>query len=140
MSLVELSLRQLGKYMLEFRKISTVTAIICFTLFLVLLFVPEIIFSLFQIQENESAFIISRRTAMLFLGIAVFSWFGRNALPSESRQAICIGLSISMFALAILGIFEFSRNLVGMGIGLAVVTEFILGLAYFIIWIRNKNA
>ncbi|MCW8929103.1 MAG: hypothetical protein OQL19_02565 [Gammaproteobacteria bacterium] len=126
--------------MLEFRKLSIITATICSILFLVLLFVPEIIFSLFQIQEHESAFFISRRAAMLFLGIAVFSWFGRNALPSELRQAICIGLSISMFALAILGIYEFSRDFVGMGIGLAVVTELILALAYFRIWIINKNA
>ncbi len=77
---------------------------------------------------------------MLFLGIAVFSWFGRNALHSESRQATCIGMSISMLALAVLGAFEFARNFVGMGIFLAVVTEVFLSIAYFQVWIGNKHA
>jgi len=58
--------------MIEFKKLSTITAFITFVLFLVLLLLPEIIFILFQIPENSSAFFISRRAAMLFLGIAVF--------------------------------------------------------------------
>jgi hypothetical protein len=115
-------------------------AVIAFTLFLLLLFAPEIIFALFKIPGDEPAFFISRRAAMLFLGIAAFSWFGRNASHSESRQAICLGLSISMLALAVLGVFEFIRSFVGMGIFLAVATEITLGIAYFQIWSRNKNA
>ncbi len=125
--------------MIEFKKLSSITAIITFTLFLLLLFIPEIIFLLFQVQENESAFFISRRAAMLFLGIAVFSWVGRNALHSESRQAICIGMSISMSAMAMLGLFELARNFVGFGILPAVVTEALLAVAYYKIWISNSN-
>ena len=115
-------------------------AVIAFTLFLLLFFVPEIIFALFKIQGDEPAFFISRRAAMLFLGIAVFSWFGRNASHSELRQAICLGMSISMLALAVLGVFEFIRDFVGVGIFLAIATEIALGIAYFQIWSRNKNA
>jgi hypothetical protein len=126
--------------MVGFSKLSAITAFIAITLFLLLLFAPEVIFTLFQVQSNESAFFISRRAAMLFLGIATISWFGRNAMHSESRQAICIGLSISMLALAVLGVFEFARNFVGMGIFLAVVTELALGVAYFQIWNSNKYA
>jgi hypothetical protein len=77
---------------------------------------------------------------MLFLGIAVFSWIGRNAVHSESRQAICIGLSISMLALAMLGVFEFVRGFPGAGIFVAIITEVTLGVAYLKIWVRNKNA
>jgi uncharacterized membrane protein len=126
--------------MIEFRKLSTITAIITFGLFLVLLFFPEIIFILFQIPDNNSAFFISRRAAMLFLGIAVFSWLGRNALHSELRQAICVGLSISMLALAGLGLFELIRGFSGIGIGLAIATEFFIGVSYFRIWLGSKSA
>jgi hypothetical protein len=124
--------------MIKFNKLSVITAIITLLLFLILLLIPELIFKLFQVQGNESAFFISRRAAMLFLGISAFSWFGRNALNSESRQAICIGMSISMSAMAALGVFEFSRNFVGTGIFLAVVTEVVLGIAYFQIWMKHK--
>ena len=126
--------------MIEFRKLSMITAIITFALFLVLLFFPEIIFILFQIPDNDSAFFISRRAAMLFLGIAVFSWLGRNAPHSELRQAICVGLSISMLALAGLGLFELIRGFSGLGIGLAIATEIFLGVSYFKIWAGNKSA
>jgi hypothetical protein len=126
--------------MIEFKKLSTITAFITFVLFLVLLLLPEIIFILFQIPENSSAFFISRRAAMLFLGIAVFSWLGRNSLHSELRQAICIGLSISMLALAGLGLFELIRGFSGIGIGLAIITELFLGVAYLNIWLGNKSA
>jgi len=77
---------------------------------------------------------------MLFLGIATFSWLGRNAIHSESRQAVCAGLSISMFALAMLGIMEFTRGFAGIGIFAAIITEVILGIAYFRIWVDSKHA
>lgn len=126
--------------MFEFRKLSVITACITLVLCLILLLYPEIIFSIFQITEHDSAFFMGRRAAMLFAGIAIFSWVGRNAVNSESRQAICIGLSISMFSLAILGIFELVRGFTGIGIGLAITTEFVIGVAYFQVWSGNKNA
>jgi hypothetical protein len=124
---------------LNYKSVSTVTAFIAFILFLILLVAPVIIFMLFQVQGNESAFFISRRAAMLFLGIASFLWLGRNAIHSELRQAICVGLSLSMFALAVLGIFEFIRGFVGIGIFVAVSTEIIIGFAYYRIWKNNGN-
>jgi peptidoglycan/LPS O-acetylase OafA/YrhL len=125
---------------LNYKSVSTVTAFVTFILFLTLLVAPVLIFKLFQVQGDESAFFISRRAAMLFLGIASFLWLGRNATHSELRQAICVGLSLSMFALAILGVFEFVRGFVGMGIFVAVLTETIIGFAYYRIWKNNGLA
>jgi hypothetical protein len=39
-----------------------------------------------------------------------------------------------MFALAILGVFEFAHGFVGIGIFIAVSTETIIGFAYYRIW------
>ncbi len=124
----------------NYKSVSTVTAVIAFILFLILLVAPVSIFMLFQVQGNESAFFISRRAAMLFLGIASFLWLGRNAIHSELRQAICVGMSLSMFALATLGIFEFVRGFVGIGIFAAVSTETIICFAYYRIWKNNGDA
>ncbi|WP_289032002.1 hypothetical protein [uncultured Paraglaciecola sp.] len=125
--------------MIKFKVTSTITAVIAFTLCLVLILIPEVLFMLFHIDENSSAFFMGRRAAMLFLGISVFSWFGRNAKHSESRQAICLSLSISMFALAFLGSAEYLRGFAGIGILLAVITEATLAFMYFKIWLRCKN-
>lgn len=126
--------------MLKYKIVSMSTAFIAMTLCIVLLLYPEIIFRLFNIQEESSEFFIARRAAMLFLGISVFSWVGRNAVHSESRQAICLGLAVTMFTLALLGTVEYIRGYAGIGIFLAVVTEFILSALYFKIWYFYKNA
>ncbi len=126
--------------MIKFKVVSVVTSVIAFSLCMVLLLIPELIFMLFNIDENSSAFFIGRRAAMLFLGISVFTWVGRNASHSESRQAICLGLTISMLALALLGTTEYLRGFAGIGISLAVITEAILALLYFKIWFSCKNA
>ena len=126
--------------MIKFKMVSVITAVIALTLCLVLLLTPEVIFLLFSIDENSSAFFIGRRVAMLFLGISVITWVGRNASHSESRQAVCLGLAISMLSLAVLGTIEYLRGFAGFGISLAVITESILALLYFKIWFSCKNA
>jgi len=125
--------------MIKFKLVSIITAVIAFVLCVILLLAPEVIFMLFNIDEHSSAFFIGRRAAMLFLGISVFTWFGRNAEHSESRQAICLGLSVTMFSLACLGITEYLRGFAGIGISLAVITENMLALWYFKIWYSHKN-
>ncbi|KDC48903.1 MULTISPECIES: hypothetical protein [Alteromonadales] len=126
--------------MIKFKIVSIITAVIALTLCVIFILIPEVLFMLFNIDENSSAFFIGRRAAMLFLGISVFSWFGRNAEHSESRQAICLSLSVSMFALAFLGSAEYLRGFAGIGISLAVITEATLALLYFKIWFNYKNA
>ena len=120
--------------MLDFRMLNVITAIITAVLFIVLLLVPEVILWLFAVPESASAEFISRRAAMLFIGISLLSWFSRAASHSDVRQAICIGLSTSMLLLAALGVFEFIRGYAGSGIILAVITELFLGMAYFRVW------
>lgn len=128
--------------MINFKILSVVTAFICFVLCITLMFYPEIIFLLFDIEQNNSAFFICRRSAILFLGVSVYTWSGRSAAHSQSRQAICIGLAVSMFALALLGMAEYNRGYVSSGIMLAVITESVLAFFYFKIWLscREKQA
>jgi len=126
--------------MIKFKMVSVITAVIALTLCLVLLLTPEVIFMLFNIDENSSASFIGRRAAMLFLGISVITWVGRNTSHSESRQAVCLGLAISMLSLAVLGAIEYLRGFAGFGISLAVITEAIIAFLYFKIWFSCKNA
>ena len=125
--------------MLEFKNISLVTSVITLVLCVILILAPEVIFLIFDVEESNSAFFIGRRAAMLFLGLSVLLWAGRNAPHSESRQAICLGLAVSMFGLAVLGIAEYARGYAGLGIFLAVTTEVALAALYFRVLLRHKD-
>jgi hypothetical protein len=103
------------------------------------LFLPEPIFFVFQIPETDSAFFIARRAAMLFLGIGVLSWLGRDAHHCQLRQSVCVGLALAMLGLAGLGTGEYLRGYAGAGIGLAVITEALIGFAYIKIWLANNQ-
>jgi len=125
--------------MIEYRVLNLITSVISIILFISLLFFPEPIFMLFEIYGNESAYFISRRAAMLFLGFAVIFYFSRNAKNTDTRQSILLGLTLSMFGLAILGVFEFMRGFAGVGIFLAVGTELFLAVSYGSIWLSSRK-
>lgn len=120
--------------MLSFKSLNFITLGISIVLSIILLLIPKAIFLLFGIEGNDSAYFICRRAAMFFIGYAVICYFSRNIKPSESRQAISLGIGLSMLGFAILGIFEFLRGFAGSGIFLAVFAELFLSICYFAVW------
>ncbi len=122
----------------NFRSLSILSAALAAALFLTLLFMPGLVFWLFQIPGSESAAFLSRRAAVLFLGFGILMWLVRNAEGSPMRRAICIGWGTTMVALAILGTLEFLRGFVGIGIFSAVFIETFIGVSYLRL-ARKKN-
>lgn len=92
-------------------------------LFVFLLLAPGVIFWLFGVPQSETADLIARRAAMLFLGLAVISWSARNAPPSGFRRGFSLGIVVSMLGLAGVGSYEFLRGFADWPILLAVVVE-----------------
>lgn len=125
--------------MINYKTTSIYTALIAFTLFTILIFLPEVLFWIFGVEQINSAFFVGRRMAMLFLGLAILLWVGRNAAHSESRQAICLSVGVSMCALAGLGVFELLQGHAGPGILLAIFTEFVIAGLYFKLWLEHQN-
>jgi hypothetical protein len=111
--------------------VSKLASALCFILFICLLLAPSLIYWIFGLDGNEVSDLIARRAAMMFMGLAAIIFLSRNAEPSQLRQSLCLGLAIMMGALAIIGIFEFLRGAVGVGIWLAITTEITFALAYF---------
>lgn len=124
---------------MSFKNTCIAAAVIWIALFIVLLFYPALIYWVFALPESDSASFVLRRAAMLFLGLAVISWLIRDSSHSEARQAVCIGCSVAMLSLAVLGGVEYFRSAAGAGIWLAVVAELFLGASFFQIWIRSRN-
>jgi hypothetical protein len=120
--------------MLSFKVLNFITLGISTILSVILLFFPKAIFLLFGIEGNASAYFISRRASMFFIGYAVICYFSRNLKPSEGRQSISLGLALSMLGFAILGTVEFLRGFAGVGIFVAVSAELFLSVSYLSVW------
>jgi hypothetical protein len=104
-----------------------ITAALCLTLLLI----PGLIHWLFQIASDPATIVMSRRAAMLFLGLSIIVWRSRNETASPLRQTVCFGVSAAMGGLLCLGLIEFINGTVGIGIALAVVTELFFAAAFW---------
>jgi len=124
--------------MISFKDLSLIMSVIAILLFAVLLLAPNLIFILFAVEGNESAYFLARRAALLFLGYALISFAARNAQASAARQAISVGIAVAMLSLAVLGLVELSRGYAGIGILLAISAELFIGLSYLFIWNKNQ--
>lgn len=93
---------------------------LCSVLFVLLLLAPGVIFWLFGVPQSETADLIARRAAMLFLGLAVISWNAHSAPPSIGFS---LGIVVAMLGLASAGSYEFLRGFAEWPILLAVIVE-----------------
>jgi hypothetical protein len=59
----------------------------------------------------------------LFLGIALILFLARDAGNSDLRRRVCAGLSASMAALVMFGLYDFVQGSVGYGIWIVVTVE-----------------
>lgn len=124
---------------ISYRWVSLAFAILCAALALTLVGLPDVVFWLFQIEATSSAAFISRRAAMLFVGLALIAYFGRQAIHSDLRQGICLAMTVMLCAIAGLGLWEWARGYAGAGIFVAVITELMFAVVYLSIWRSHRQ-
>ena len=122
-----------------FKILSTFTSLLCLYLFYLLFFSAHSFLSDLGVEGTETAYFISRRAAMLMLGISVLMFFARNTLKSQARQAISLSICVTMFGLALSGIYELNRGFVGSSIIGAIVIESILSTSFFYVWFSDRH-
>lgn len=108
----------------------TVTSAIAAALGLTLLFIPGLIFWLFELQGNALGDFVAKRTAMLFFGLALLCFMARASLQAETRRLVAATVALVMTGLALTGIYEFTRGYVGLGIWLAIAVEAAITLGF----------
>ncbi|WP_420860910.1 hypothetical protein [Algirhabdus cladophorae] len=119
---------------MTFQNISTIIALVFFTLCLTLIFAPDVLYWLFQIDQEPSADFLAKRAGMLFLGLSVICFLARKTTNPEVISFVCAGVSTAMLGLAVLGIYELIYGIAGYGILVAILTECIIGAALFRVW------
>ena len=114
---------------LSFSLTARLGALISGLLFLAFVFLPVIPFTVFGLAMTMEGLLIARRMAALFLGIGLILYLGRDVEDSALRRAVCTGLSASMAALALLGLYDWLGGRAGPGIFIAVSVEALLAAA-----------
>lgn len=115
---------------LSFRTLATLTTALCFVLALIWGLIPEFMLSIWGVAYDNTAGLMARRGAMLFVTLGVMFFMARHAPPSIARTAMSSGVVIGLFGLAVLGFSEWLNGRAGPGILLAVVVEITLGAAF----------
>jgi hypothetical protein len=109
--------------LLTFPRIARLAALIAFVLFITFAFIPIIPFTMLGVAMTPEGLLMARRMSALFLGIALILYLARDAENSPLRRSVCAGLSASMAALALFGLWDFVNSSVGYGIWIAVTVE-----------------
>ena len=86
------------------------------------------------IEATAGALIPLRRLGVIYFGLGLMFFLGRNAPPSDFRSAVCLVMAGAVAALAGLGLFEFLARRASAGIFRSVVSEAVLSAAFIWIW------
>jgi len=125
---------------MTFRSINQAASLLCAILSVVLIFLPELIYFLFNITGDAVGNFLAKRAGMLFLGLATLLYFSRNIEASSARSAISLGLVVAMGGLALLGAYEYFRGYAGIGIWLAIITETTFAIGYALVLLSDRRA
>ena len=97
-------------------KLSTfmaIAAVIAFVFGLAFILVPAQVMSLYGVTLGAAGQWVGRYLGSAFIGIAVLTWFGRNATQGDARRAIVLGvfvLSVTGLIVAVLDTMYGSGN------------------------------
>lgn len=123
---------------MNFKTITFVTAIISFALGIGYLFFGSLIIGRWQIEPTNSVLLLGRRMGILYLGLSVILFLSRSLSISKARTTLCIGVTLTLSLLAILGIYEFLMGRASSGILASVAIESLLSTGYLIILFKEK--
>lgn len=125
---------------MSYRNVSSLAAVIFFVLFVTLISLPEVVYWLFSLQENELGNFLAKRASVLFLGFSILCFLSRNSSNSEVQHVVSVTVGSAMGAMALLGIYELAFGSVGAGILVAVFIEIIVSVLFFQCWKENEAA
>jgi len=123
----------------SYKAVSVAASALYSALFACLLVAPDLIYWLFDIKRHTTADLLAKRAAMLFLGLAVLTFLGRNAPYSSLRRAVSISMATTMAGLMLAGMYEFFFGTAGVGIWAAIGGEALFLSLYLHVLLRDAR-
>lgn len=118
---------------MKLSNLMVIKAIVCLVFGILLVLVPAILLSLYGVTLGPGGIFMARLYGASLVGNLMLSWFARNAVDSEARQAIVLDLFVYDaigFVVALLA--ELSGLMNPLGWSIVVIYLFLtLGFGYF---------
>ncbi len=111
----------------SYRTTATACLVLFVALSICLMLFPSFLTMLFGAEPSSVANIMLRRASVLFFGLAILMFFTKDNPADANQTAIIRALTVTFFALAVLGVAEWARGALGAGIWLAILTEIAFG-------------
>jgi len=86
------------------------------------------------VEVTAGGLILSRRLGVLYLGLGLMFFIGRDAPPSDFRSTVCLVMAGVIAALASLGLVEFQARRASSGILRSAVAEGLLAAVFIWVW------
>lgn len=124
---------------MSFRLTCLTAAILYLALALILAFIPQIVYWLFSLTQNELGDFLARRASALFLGLALLCFLTHRSELPETRNVVSLVVGVTMSTLVFFGIYEFARGYAGIGILIAIAIEIALAVSFLKLWLQAKE-
>lgn len=133
---------QLGRYStsMTFKTMAWVMTLAGPVLGLRFIFIGDSVLREWGLAVTEAPLVICRRVGILYLGLALMFFLGRNAPPSELRSAVCLGVGGAIALLAAHGVIERAAGRVSTGIIVPAIVEAVLAAGFAWVWWRGRVA
>lgn len=79
---------------MSLKTLMIIKAVVCLTLGVILLLVPNFLYSFFDASLNDAGVFAAREYGAALIGTFLLTWYARNAAESQSRRAIILNLFI----------------------------------------------
>lgn len=113
---------------MAYKPLAVTVSILFGALSLALIFLPQVIYWLFNLQGNSLGDFLAKRAGILFFGLSVLCFHSRNTRSIEVQQLASLTVGVAMGCMALLGVVEFFRGHVSIGIFVAVTIEVVFAL------------
>jgi len=120
---------------MKFQTLMIIKAVVCLSLGVPILIAPVFLYSLFGASLNPGGVFAAREYGASLIGNLMLAWFARNAVESDARRAIILGLCVyDAVGFVITLIAQFSGVLGPLGWFAAVIYLFFaVGFGYFLL-------
>ena len=119
---------------MTFRHVALLTSLLLVSLAIGWMFFPAQMLMQWGVEYSDGTGLVSRRSAVFYLGFAMMFFMARNTEHSVTRMALIKGIMATCMVLIVLAVYEFSVGHANKQILIAALIEAILGLAFLYVW------
>lgn len=118
---------------MKLSNLMVIKAIVCLVFGILLVLVPGLLLSLYGVTLGPGGIFMARLYGASLVGNLMLSWFARNAVDSEARQAIVLDLFVyDAIGLVVALLAQLSGLMNPLGWSIVVIYLFLtLGFGYF---------